>query len=43
VRPTDPGVFAGAAALLFSVSLLASYIPVRRAVAVDPAKVLRAE
>jgi len=43
VRTTDPLIFGSVAALLLFVALLASYVPVRRAVAVDPATALRAE
>jgi putative ABC transport system permease protein len=43
VRPTDPATFAGVAALLFFVAFIASYIPSRRALRVDPLTALRAE
>jgi predicted permease len=43
VRTTDPLIFGSVAALLLFVALLASYVPLRRAVAVDPATALRAE
>jgi putative ABC transport system permease protein len=41
VKPTDPGVYAGMAALVLLVSLLACYAPARWAGKVDPAAVLR--
>jgi ABC-type antimicrobial peptide transport system permease subunit len=41
VEPTDPVVFAGTAAAVLVVSLLASYLPARAAGRVDPMVVLR--
>jgi putative ABC transport system permease protein len=43
VSPTDPATFALAAGLLTAAALAASYLPARRAAAVDPAVVLREE
>ena len=43
VGPGDPGVFAGAALLLGGAALLASWLPARRAAAIDPAQALRAD
>ena len=40
ITPWDPGVLASAAALLAAVSLLASYVPARRASRVNPVTVL---
>ena len=43
VKPTDPAVFASVAALLAIVAFLASYLPARRALRLDPAIALRYE
>lgn len=43
VRPADPLTFAGAALLVTTVALLASYVPARRALRIDPTEALRAD
>ncbi|MFL6279757.1 MAG: hypothetical protein ACJ731_06585, partial [Vicinamibacterales bacterium] len=43
VKPDDALTFGGVALVLGTVSLLAAYLPARRAARIDPASALRAE
>jgi putative ABC transport system permease protein len=43
VQPTDPATLAAVIVIVLAVSLIASYVPARRAAAMDPLVVLRAE
>jgi ABC-type lipoprotein release transport system permease subunit len=43
VSPVDPLILTSVAALIAGVSLLASFLPARRAAAMDPMQVLRSE
>jgi predicted permease len=43
VRPNDPAIFSGVAAVLLAAALLASWLPARRVVRIDPIVELRKE
>ena len=43
VEPTDPATLAGAGLLFASVTLIACWVPTRRAAAVDPMEALRCD
>jgi ABC-type lipoprotein release transport system permease subunit len=43
VEPTDPVSLMGGVAVLIMASLLAAYLPARRAMLVDPVQALRTE
>jgi ABC-type antimicrobial peptide transport system permease subunit len=43
VSPSDPLTFAGISIILASVAILASYVPARRAMKIDPNTALRYE
>jgi putative ABC transport system permease protein len=43
VEPNDPTVLSGIALILFVVTLVASYLPARRAARIDPLQTIRAE
>jgi ABC-type lipoprotein release transport system permease subunit len=43
VSPWDPATYVGVALGLGTVALAAAYIPVRRAIAIDPVSALRLE
>ena len=43
VTPTDPGTFAGIAALLSAAAMGAALVPLRQAARVDPAEIMRSE
>jgi ABC-type antimicrobial peptide transport system permease subunit len=43
VKALDPLTYAAVSALLIAAAVLASYLPARRAMAIDPVEALRAE
>jgi ABC-type antimicrobial peptide transport system permease subunit len=43
ITPHDPLTLAGAAAILFAVALVATYLPARRATRIDPISAIRFE
>ena len=43
VSAVDPLTYAAVSALLMAAAVLASYVPARRAMAIDPVEALRAE
>jgi ABC-type lipoprotein release transport system permease subunit len=43
VNPSDPMTLVLTCVVLFAVTLLAAYLPARRATSIDPAQALRAE